>query len=202
MSFVTPQAVEQASTAVHRVLVPGGQGTAVAVGPRLLLTAAHVVAGQSEAVLSSAPGYGVAVDVVIRRGKLDLALLALRSRTVDLPASVSIARTPVVLGVQVWMYGYPDQLRLVRGIHLGQEGGLSAIFGGCQEGMSGGPVLDPAGNLVGIISGGLNVPDGMARAASREAGLADHGLTYQATAAVPVGALHDFLRGVYINAKG
>ena len=146
-----PPALEKAST---------GSGFRVSAGGRIL-TNAHVVEGCAEIRLPPRPA---PVRVVARDGAVDLALL-------DGPAGGAAAAfregRGVRLGAPVVVLGYPLRGVLASGANVttgnvaalagpGDDRRLIQITAPVQPGNSGGPVLDSAGNAVGVVVSKLN----------------------------------------------
>jgi S1-C subfamily serine protease len=135
-------------------------GTAVALDDGTLVTAAHVVAGTR--LINVIPDLGpTTVATAEVEETHDLAVLHGRDpgsgvRGVELTADDAPA------GTHVFVAGYPHgQLSLsigtavidgwVDGRTVGQQGRLLRVRTRAATGMSGGPVLDLAGHLVGIL---------------------------------------------------
>jgi S1-C subfamily serine protease len=141
-------------------------GTAVAIGADRILTNRHVI-GTPRVV-------DLAADVapVIRPRSLrtsagaDLAMIE-----VDQPSGGTIALAPddPSPGAKVWMAGYPHDgpggtskglvvmparvVDYVDGRPMAQPGHVMRVGAAARAGMSGGPVLDAAGRLVGLVFG-------------------------------------------------
>jgi S1-C subfamily serine protease len=136
------------------------EGTAVAVGPSRLLTNEHVVRGARVVDLATDDGPTVSDVSVGVAPAGDVA-------TVQAPG---LALTPLLLaaadpapGDPVRLAGFPAQpvgtglvvesLRVVGWVSAGQPWPVLRLSGPSRPGMSGGPVLDAAGRLAGIVFG-------------------------------------------------
>ncbi|MFZ0509129.1 MAG: tetratricopeptide repeat-containing serine protease family protein [Methylocella sp.] len=140
----------------------GQLGTGFFIGEGLLLTNAHVVKGCLEASIGP-PGQRVTALVVARDDDNDLALL----RAATHPPAVAVLRLSVRQGEAIAAYGYPLPGLFASGGNL-TTGNITALSGigddsrflqisaPVQPGNRGGPLLDGAGNVVGIVEGKLN----------------------------------------------
>lgn len=143
-------------------------GTGVVVNATgAILTALHVVDGASRVQVTFADGTTAAARVVVRRPAQDIAVLyAERNPGVLVPAV--LAGAPAV-GEAVFAVGNPLGLRgsLSSGVVSGLDRNLSTPTGGRLEGLiqfdaavnpgnSGGPLLNRAGQVVGIVTGLAN----------------------------------------------
>lgn len=160
--------LEEAQTALYDAVAPavvvvengGALGAGFAVAPGLVVTAAHVVLGAEEVRVTFADGQ-VVRGAVVERAKdgLDLAVVtvpATPSRTLPLLPGAA-ART----GAFVAAVGHGDGSRwtLATGIVAnaaadGPDGALVRLQLPLRPGASGGPVVDRAGNLVGVVTHG------------------------------------------------
>ncbi|HEX5284941.1 MAG TPA: tetratricopeptide repeat-containing serine protease family protein [Bryocella sp.] len=139
---------------------PTALGTAFVVGPRTLITNAHVVSSGTP-VLAVGP-VRIPIRVVRRDEKNDLALLRV---DVDLTSTALPLRDTVPSpGERVYAIGNPEGLEksisegLISAVR--SEGGrkLLQISSPISHGSSGGPILDSQGRVVGVAVGIL--PDG------------------------------------------
>ena len=126
----------------------------------LLATNAHVIQNASHVVIQGNNGKDYAVQVVFMDMAKDLALLQIVDSSFKAPASLpyAIKQTPGELAEPVFTLGYPRN-EIVYG-----EGYLSAKTGfkgdtmtyqiaiAANPGNSGGPILNKAGEVVGILS--------------------------------------------------
>lgn len=149
--------------ATHRVMSFGcaasNNGTAVSLGDGTLVTAAHVVAGTR--LINVIPELGpTTVATAHVTEAYDLAVL----QPPGAPAAKGVPLAPddPIAGTDVLVAGYPHgQLSLligsavvdgsVDGRLMGQTGRLLRVRTRAVTGMSGAPLLDPAGRLAGIL---------------------------------------------------
>jgi S1-C subfamily serine protease len=137
-------------------------GSAFVAGDHLVLTAAHVVAGARTVDLRFPGREPVAAGVVVVDAGDDTAVLRVDG---DLPPALSLATTPVVAGEPVVVVGYPlaehevrttlsrvtalDEEVVLKG-HLLRD--VLAVDAQVPIGSSGGPVVDAAGRVHGMVS--------------------------------------------------
>lgn len=137
-------------------------GSAFVAGERLVLTAAHVVAGARTVDLRFPGREPVPADVVVLDAGDDTAVLRVDT---DLPPALALATTPVVAGEPVVVVGYPlaehevrttisrvtalDESVVLEG-HLLRD--VLALDAQVPIGTSGGPVVDAAGQVHGMVS--------------------------------------------------
>jgi S1-C subfamily serine protease len=146
-------------------------GTAVAVGGGLLLTNAHVVAGSRlvdivpDAAATQVGGQPLVADAgdvaVVADPGLAPAGLPLAAHDPPPGSSVRVAGFPAgAPGLTIATMQVTDY---VDGRALGEPWPVMRLAAGVRAGMSGGPVLDAAGQLAGIVFGN-ELPDGRALA--------------------------------------
>jgi S1-C subfamily serine protease/predicted ATPase with chaperone activity len=123
-----------------------------------VVTNAHVVAGCDDPKVASGLAEPVLAKVLARDAQNDLALLRVDFAT----GHVAALRTGVQEGEEIAAFGYPLQGRLSTGGNF-TVGNVSALAGfqndsrhiqmtaPIQPGNSGGPVVDRAGNVVGVV---------------------------------------------------
>ena len=139
-----------------------GVGAGVAVGPGLVLTANHVVDKSDRAVIS-ADGKRFHGSVVRRDTVDDLALVEVRElATKALPISASRPG----LGTEVYAVGAPGgDFSVTKGIVSGYptEGNVRYVQtdAAVNPGNSGGPLLDEAGVIVGLVVQKLSKEEGV-----------------------------------------
>ncbi len=134
-------------------------GTAVVIGADRLLTNRHVV--DASRVVNVFPEDGPSVTAVVRvawQGDVASVLATGLGR----PALRLASRDPLP-GDRVRLAGFPAQppsaglvvesLRVVGSVSAGQPWRVLRLSGPARQGMSGGPVLDEAGRLAGIVFG-------------------------------------------------
>ena len=142
------------------------QGTGTVIGSDKVLTNQHVVGSYRRLDLSAADAPLLAPASVSTSGRADLAAMSVSG----LPSTaLPIAPFDPLPKEQVWLAGYPqgatsaesDGLVLYRanvidyvdGKPMGQAGRVMRLDVSARPGMSGGPVLDQAGRLAGIVFG-------------------------------------------------
>jgi len=149
-------------------------GTAVMIAPGMMLTNEHVITGSRliDLVADGYPTTASATWAVATAG--DVATVS--APLTGLP-SIALAPTDPAVGSTVLLGGYPhssggqpdlglviDQMSVVGslpGAEIGEPWRVLRLSGSARQGMSGGPVLDAAGHLAGILFGN-EVPTGNA----------------------------------------
>lgn len=134
-------------------------GSGVVIGPRRLLTNAHVIAGAERLEVNLWDGSTVDARVVGASVEGDLAVVEVEEdlTTQDDAAVATLAASDPVEGQAVMVFGFPEggRFRISRGRLLGYEdidGQRSLILSNrVEEGNSGGPVFDDAGEVVGVV---------------------------------------------------
>jgi hypothetical protein len=141
-------------------------GTGFVVAPGRVMTNHHVVEGCAEVSLRTASGTELSATVAANDPQRDLALLAVRGEGAG-PALRFRAGPTVRRGEPVVTYGFPLAGLLSSGPTL-TTGDVSALSGlrdnqaqfqisaPVQPGNSGGPLLDLAGNVLGVVTSKLN----------------------------------------------
>lgn len=125
----------------------------------LILTSAHVVDSCREIGVKGHQASGVAKPIAFDRDN-DLALLDLGAG--DTMAAVFRARDPVRLGASIVALGYPLQDIVGSGLNVstgivsalngpGNDSRLLQVNAPVQPGNSGGPLLDMAGHVIGVV---------------------------------------------------
>ena len=144
--------------------VSTGSGFRVSAGGHIL-TNAHVVRGCAEVRVSPSPGAAARrVPVAAQDKASDLALLR---GAADAPFAWFRAGRGVRPGARVVVAGYPLRNVLAAGVNIsagtvaalagpGDDRRLIQITAPVQPGNSGGPVLDTAGNVAGVVVSKLN----------------------------------------------
>jgi S1-C subfamily serine protease len=133
-------------------------GSGFAVAENLLITNEHVVEGAEELQLDSWDGQSIPVAVHQVAYLHDLALI----ETVEpLPRIAKLAPGDPEPGAQIQVVGFPEGGALARsagsvvdevpGDRLGESGEVLRIDATVQHGNSGGPLLDDAGQVVGVV---------------------------------------------------
>ena len=139
-------------------------GSGFSVAPGVLVTNAHVVEGASALRVTSFEGSVEGEPVLVDRTN-DLALVRYRPAREPPPLAFRVGRGPV-LGESVHTLGYPLAGLLGSGPQVG-NGVVSGLLGPdddvrlvqntapIQPGSSGGPLLDAAGLVIGVVSASL-----------------------------------------------
>jgi len=142
----------------------GTIGTGFFVSPEgYLITNAHVVEGCNAPKVTSGLASKVSARVLDRDSLNDLALIKGDLK----PAATIPLRAGVKIGEAIAIYGYPligllstrgnfttGNISAITGI--GDDSRFLQITAPVQQGSSGGPMLDQAGNVVGVVIGKLN----------------------------------------------
>lgn len=164
-----PVASQQASHTV-KIVLANGHGSGVHVGNGFILTAAHVVDKLSEVKLKSSAGDVQVGKVLWANTTYDIALVK-AERPARLASAALNCRTADV-GEAITAEGNPGNIEFLTA--YGRISGGERELGPWKRvlvtdsttvmGMSGGPVLDDAGNVVGITVGVMSVPVGFGSA--------------------------------------
>lgn len=139
------------------------QGTAfVVAAPHIAVTAFHVVEGASEIQVTTALGAVRSAVIIAADAENDLAILRLEGAPLDVPSLHVLASDSLKKGQGVLALGYPRstvqgrEAKVTDGIISSLTGienspSLIQITVPIQPGSSGGPLLDRAGNVVGVV---------------------------------------------------
>lgn len=159
-------AIRSALPSVVRVLGTacglGISGSGWVAGPSLVVTNAHVVAGQRDTTVDSVVGEPQPARAVVFDARNDIAILRVSGLGVD-----ALRQSEAREGVSVAIVGYPESgpLTAVPG-RVGQTAGvlsedaygrgpvprrITSFRGTVRRGNSGGPLLDGAGHVVGTV---------------------------------------------------
>jgi S1-C subfamily serine protease len=143
--------------ATVKVLRADRHGSGVHIAQGLFLTATHVVEGNDAITLKTDRGWTVGAERLWLNGDHDVALLRVAGLKGIAAAALS-CRTPAI-GEAVEAIGHPGDNEFVHS--FGRVSSRAAKRGAWQAtvvidvtvlpGMSGGPILDESGNLVGIM---------------------------------------------------
>ena len=167
----------------------GVEGTGWVAAPGLVVTNAHVVAGESDTTVSRPDGHRVGADAEVYDTRNDLAVLR---APLGLPPLRIAARAR--RGEPAAVLGYPEngpltfeaaRLGSTRTVISEDSYGrgplrrrLTSLRGTVRSGNSGGPVVDGRGRVLATVfaatsggpPGGFAVPDGVVRRALARAG--------------------------------
>jgi S1-C subfamily serine protease len=165
----------------------GIEGSGWVVAPGLVVTNAHVVAGEDDTTVTTQDGASLDATPVHYDPDNDLALLRIGA---DLP-SLPIAPDPKP-GISGAVLGYPengpyavaparfgDDREVISENSYGQgpiRRTIASLRGAVRSGNSGGPIVDSHGRVLGTVfaattsgvAGGFAVPDDVVRAAQRK----------------------------------
>lgn len=143
-----------------KIQVGEGHGSGVHTGNRYITTAAHVVKGKTEVKVKASHGGESVADVLWINEKYDIALL--RARDLTNVATSRLSCSDPEVGQSIIAIGNPGPLEFIRahgrvasGPKRGNERWASyyIVSMPVAPGMSGGPVLDAHGRVVGIVVG-------------------------------------------------
>lgn len=160
-----PSLARMLNEAAVRVRASGcgrlGTGSGFAIADDVVVTNRHVAADADELQLSTWDGQSFGVASVSLSLRQDLALLHLDDGV--LPHVADLAPHDPTPGTSVQVVGYPqggqvkfEQTRVVDyvdGPRLGVPGNAMRLTGAVEPGNSGGPVIDDAGRVVGVVYG-------------------------------------------------
>ncbi|MEZ4331274.1 MAG: S1C family serine protease [Myxococcota bacterium] len=152
-----PDDLARAQEAVVVVVVGSGSGTGTIVSADgWVLTAAHVVGSQAQAVLRFDSGFELPAEVARVEPTRDAALLKVPGRG---HPCLGTEDAPVEVGTEIWAIGNPVAEELARSVTRGVASGNRTIRdraflqtdAAVNPGNSGGPLLDGRGRLRGIV---------------------------------------------------
>lgn len=154
-------------TAVATILSDKGSGTGFYVSPGYLLTNRHVVGGSKYVKVKLDDGKELVGEVVREDGPRDVALL--KTEATSVPA-LGLRLTDATVGEDVYAIGTPLSQKLAGTFTRGVLSGVRESEGvrffqsdvAVNPGNSGGPLLDAAGNAIGITTMKLNGAAGLA----------------------------------------
>lgn len=153
-------------TAAVLVVASSGHGSGMAIGPRLVLTAAHVVDKEPDPRRDRVIGYDQrprGYRVVMRDDQADLALLSVNA---DLPAHRSVACEVPTRGTPLVAYGHPLVVRWAEvmlrvtsvspiAVNDPMRWRVLVVDGSINSGLSGAAVIGPSGDVVGVVLAAL-----------------------------------------------
>jgi S1-C subfamily serine protease len=182
--------VLRAGSSVVRVLSTacglGIEGSGWAVEPEIVVTNAHVVAGADDTTVTTQDGAQLDATPIYYEPRLDLALLRVGAALPTLPISSERRE-----GEDGAVLGYPENGPYsLAPARIGEtratisedsygngpvERTITALSGDVRSGNSGGPLVDPEGDVVGTVfaattsgpQGGFAIPAGQVREALR-----------------------------------
>ncbi len=165
-SYATTQTPAHMVDATVKIEVDNGFGSGVYVGRGYVLTAAHVVAGQKTVLVKSQSGNTTSAEVLWSNAEYDVALL--RSDVANVKTA-KLSCSDAKVGAKLEAVGNPRNLEFVH--MFGRVAGVPRKVADFKSmaiasmlvvpGMSGGPVLNEEGAIVGLVSAVRIEPFGM-----------------------------------------
>lgn len=156
------------ASAVVKIKFENGHGSGVHIGNNLIITAAHVVDGETDMVVWSDRRGSVTGKVLWSNKDYDVALVLLRDGSLNLKTAVLDCKDPAV-GDLVSSIGNPGQFEFIT--ILGRVAGPTqkrdqfehalVVDMTIAPGMSGGPVFDKNHRVVGIVNATMTWNGGM-----------------------------------------
>lgn len=159
VAFITADRIAPGSPVVKITLASGGHGSGVYIGGNMFLTANHVVAKDQATIISeSGEICSAKVEVIWLSAAYDVALIAAECTGI---ATAHLRCDELPIGERIISHGSPMALDFLqtRGRISGkprQVGPWKSVYPtdlSIGPGMSGGPVMDERGRLVGINVG-------------------------------------------------
>jgi S1-C subfamily serine protease len=143
------------------------EGTGFIIGPRLVMTNAHVVAGSATTLVETTGGRDLASEVVYYDPRVDLAVLRVSRPLGGDPLAFEAA--PAKAGDDAIVLGYPldggftvtparvRQNIKLKGPDIYESGevvrDVYTLRAKVQSGNSGGPMIDTSGKVTGVVFG-------------------------------------------------
>jgi len=153
--------ISRSMPAVVRVEAGGGFGTGFFVAPDTILTNVHVVSGNTTVTIRRPGGATLSAHVEVTAPELDIAVMRVSSPDPNQPTLTMGSGMNARAGQEVITLGTPLGLQntVTRGIvsAVREVGGLTLVQtdAAINPGNSGGPLLDRAGQVIGITSMGM-----------------------------------------------
>jgi S1-C subfamily serine protease len=153
--------ISRSMPAVVRVEAGGGFGTGFFVAPDTILTNVHVVSGSTTVTIRRPGGATLSAHVEVTAPELDIAVMRVSSPDPNQPTLTMGSGMNARAGQEVITLGTPLGLQntVTRGIvsAVREVGGLTLVQtdAAINPGNSGGPLLDRAGQVIGITSMGM-----------------------------------------------
>jgi len=150
-----------------KLLRPGGHGSAVHIGDGVYLTAAHVVAGVTGLDVKTDTGVTLKATVLVSDNDYDVAILMadghMPRAAAPLSCEAPVPHTPVRLIGNPMAVEFLTLRGHVAGVprRLGPWALVSPVDATVAGGMSGGPVVNDAGEVVGITVGAVQFGMGL-----------------------------------------
>lgn len=151
--------------ATVKVMLPAGHGSGIHIGDGYIISAAHVIGNAEEVTIKLDDQSEQSATVLWVNKTYDVALL----RTEQTMNSAKLSCRAPELGELVYAEGNPLNLEFIR--TNGKVAGVTRNIGNWKSatpvdmtiimGMSGGPVFDPGGHVIGINIGVAIAPLGM-----------------------------------------
>jgi S1-C subfamily serine protease len=153
--------ISRSMPAVVRVEAGGGFGTGFFVAPDTILTNVHVVSGSSTVTIRRPTGATLSAHVEVTAPELDIAVMRVSNPDPNQATLTMGSGMHARAGQEVITLGTPLGLQntVTRGIvsAVREVGGLTLVQtdAAINPGNSGGPLLDRAGEVIGITSMGM-----------------------------------------------
>jgi len=153
--------ISRSMPAVVRVEAGGGFGTGFFVAPDTILTNVHVVSGSSTVTIRRPTGTTLSAHVEVTAPELDIAVMRVSNPDPNQATLTMGSGMHARAGQEVITLGTPLGLQntVTRGIvsAVREVGGLTLVQtdAAINPGNSGGPLLDRAGEVIGITSMGM-----------------------------------------------
>ena len=159
LTLQTAKKRDRLALSTVKVLVGEGHGSGVHTGNRFIVTAAHVVRGQKEVKVKSSTGTEALADVLWLNEAQDIALLRARELS-----GVDVSRLSCgnpEIGQHISAVGNPGPLEFITAYgrvssdmkHGERWADFYIAAMAVAPGMSGGPVFNERGHVVGIVVG-------------------------------------------------